>query len=78
MFQVFNSNPQPLHSGSKMHICGILLPPRAQVFVDDINGIRKSCKQWKNGEVHHKQVKCEDIEIVLSAKFPEVLTNRLV
>lgn len=46
LFKIYNVNPQLLHLGSKVHFCGVLLPNNQSVIIQDINAIKKPCKQW--------------------------------
>lgn len=77
LFQLFNSNPQPIHLGSKIHICGGVIPLEQQVFICDINGQKKLDKQWKPRPVHHKHAQYVGIKSILIKEFPEFLPNKL-
>lgn len=63
--------------GSKIHICGVVVPTEQQVFVCDINGKEKLCEQWKPRPIHHKHAQCVRIESILTKEFLGVLTKKL-
>lgn len=77
MFQLCNSNPQPVQLGSKVHICGVLLPTNQEITNQDINGNMKACKRWKSKKMKHMGIASDNIDKIVLEEFPKVLTNQL-